>query len=118
MTESDLIDVSKISPEPFGITFTTVVFEYPMPGFTILTAVIFPLPISALSFAPLPLPVGSNTSNSGTEKYSLPPNCKFTELMIPELIIGFTCPSLPVFTVSVGFFSKFRTSEPYLVPAS
>ena len=39
-------------------------------------------------------------------------------IFLPSVTIGFNCASLPVFTLIVIDFSRFKISEPYPVPSS
>ena len=92
--------------------------EYPIPALSTFTSLIFSSTITALNLAPVPEPVGSKTTKSGTEKYSDPPNKRLTSLMDPFTIIGFKLASFPILTVNEGFFSRFKMFDPYPVPFS
>ena len=117
-TVSDLIDAFKIAPVPDGIISILLEVEYPIPALRIFTSLIFSLVITALSLAPVPDPVGSETINSGTEKYSNPPNWRLTSFIDPFTITGSKLALLPFLKVNDGFFSTFKISDPYFVPSS
>ena len=68
LTVRDLILAFRIALEPEDFTWIVVeLLEYPIPGFIILTSVIFWSVMTALRSAPDPTPVESVTINSGVE---------------------------------------------------
>ena len=109
-----LIVVSNVAPNPLGETLIPVeAAEYPIPALITLTSVILPWDdITGRNIAPDPDPLLSNTSNSGAEKYSNPPNWTFTELKDPLIIMGFNWASLPVCMVISGFLSRLIVLDP------
>ena len=64
----DLTWESKNSLDPTVVTRIDDEVEYPIPGLLILISTILPFSIIGLSLAPVPAPVGSITSNSGSVK--------------------------------------------------
>jgi len=73
---------------------------------------------STIALKTAPVPFGSLATISGTEKYSFPPSLTITELILPFIIDGSSSAPLPLRTSTVGFFSKFKISDPYDVPFS
>ena len=102
---------SNISPTPAGFTIICGDTVYPIPAFTIFTSVILPFSTTGLSLPPIPDPIPT-TSKSGGEKYSFPPNLTSVAIILPFDVTTFISASLPFCTLTLGFFSKLRISEP------
>ena len=111
LTVNPLTDGSKIWPDPAGIIFTDGDSLYPIPGLIIFTSVILPSTTTGLSFAPTPVPTPTN-SRSGGEKYSLPPYLTSIKDILPFDAMTLSSAILPFLTLTPGFFSKFKISDP------
>ena len=113
-----LVLTSNFAPLPGGVTLISILScWYCRPPSRITTSTILPSDTTALSFAPKPVPTPT-ISRSGADVYSLPLVCTSTKDILPSVTIGFNCASLPVFTLIVIDFSRFKISEPYPVPSS
>ena len=84
---------------------------YPIPGFITFTSLIFPSLTTALNFAPMPVPIPTN-SKSGADVYSLPPKLTSHEIIFPLSAMAFNSAPVPFNIFILGFFSKFNIFDP------
>ena len=84
---------------------------YPIPGLITLTSVILPSVTTALNLPPIPVPIPTK-SKSGADVYSLPPNITSHPIIWPPKTIALNSAFLPFNIFILGFFSKFKISDP------
>ena len=111
MTVKSLTEESITKFDPFGTILIVGDSVYPIPGLIIFTSLIFPSLTTALSFAPIPVPIPTS-SKSGADVYSFPPNLTSHETIFPFKVIAFNSAPTPFKTFILGFFSKFNIFEP------
>ena len=66
LTDKSLTALSRMKPDPFGVTFTSGTVVYPIPGFITLTSVTLPSVTIALNLPPIPVPIPTK-SKSGAD---------------------------------------------------